>query len=180
MPAWSNGLDRSQALRSRLNQLAARRLRCMASVSAASGRKGLQGFFQCVVLGGLLVTTVIVGLLAMHTLNLHGTSAAHVPTVISAPDSGTGKAHHGTAGEYEPEHGVADPATSCADCGTSNHLGMALACVLALLLVLLVILPPRLVPGWMRVVPRPLLAWRYINKQLTRAPSLHVLCISRT
>lgn len=180
MPAWSNGLDFSPALRSRFDQLAARRLRCMASVSAASGRKGLQGFFQCVVLGGLLVTTVIVGLLAMHTLNLHGTSAAHAPTVISTSDSGTGEAHHGAAGDHEPEHGVADPATSCADCGTSNHPGMALVCVLALLLVLLKILPPRRLAGWMCVEPRPLLVWRYVKKQLTRAPSLHVLCISRT
>ncbi len=75
---------------------------------------------------------------------------------------------------------LGDPGASCADCGAGDHLGMAMACVLALLLVLLVLLPPRLLPGWMRTVPRPLLVWRGIDRQVSRAPLLHVLCISRT
>ena len=152
----------------------------MASATATRSGKSPRAFFRCVLLGGLLVAAVIVGLLAMHTLNLHGTPAAHAPAVVSASVVDAGAAHHGAVGDHEPNGALGDPGASCADCGAGDHLGMAMACVLALLLVLLVLLPPRLLPGWMRTVPRPLLVWRGIDRQVSRAPLLHVLCISRT
>lgn len=152
----------------------------MVSATATQPRKGLQGLFRRVLLGGLLVAAVVIGLLAMHTLNLHGTPAAHAPAAISASATGADEAHHLAAGMHESGGTASDLGPACTDCGGSDHLGMALACVLALLLVLLVLVPPRLLPGWMHIAPRPLLVARSIDRMLSRAPSLHVLCISRT
>ena len=164
----------------------ARKLGRMAPVAATHSRRGLPGLLRCVLFGGLLVAAVIAGLLAMHTLNLHGTPSAHAPAALSVTvaDSGEahqGVAHHSSAGSYGLTSGTAhDPGGSCADCGGGTHLGMAMACVLALLLVLLALVPPRLLPGWMHTAPRPLLVERFIDRLLSRAPSLHILCISRT
>lgn len=171
--------SRAQAATSR-----ARKLGCMAPVAATHSRRGLPGLLRCVLFGGLLVAAVIAGLLAMHALNLHGTPSAHAPAAISVADSGEahqGVAHHSTAGSHGSASGTAhDPGGSCSDCGGDGHLGMAMACVLALLLVLLVLVPPRLLPGWMHTASRPLLVERFVDRLLSRAPSLHVLCISRT
>ncbi len=126
------------------------------------------------------MAAVVIGLLAMHTLNLHGTPAAHTPAAITASASDAVGAHHAAAGTHESSGTASDLGPGCADCGGGTHLGMAMACVLALLLVLLVLVPPRLLPGWMHTAPRPLLVERFIDWLLSRAPSLHVLCISRT
>lgn len=131
-------------------------------------------------LGGLLAAAVVLGLLAMHTLNLHGTAAAHAPAAISVSASDAVGAHHATAGAHESSGTASDVGGTCADCGGGDHLGMAMACVLALLLVLLILVPPRLLPVWMHTAPRPPLVARFIDRLLPRAPSLHVLCISRT
>ncbi|MBE7954636.1 hypothetical protein ILP86_09930 [Microbacterium sp. R1] len=131
-------------------------------------------------LGGLLVAAIVLGLLAMHTLNLHGTPAAHAPATISVAASDAVGAHHSAAGAHESGGTASDLGGTCADCGGSDHLGMAMACVLALLLVLLILAPPQLLPGWMHTAPRPLLVARFIDQLRSRAPSLHVLCISRT
>ncbi|MCT1767344.1 DUF6153 family protein [Brevibacterium casei] len=158
----------------------------MAPVAATHSRRGLRGLLRCVLFGGLLVAAVIAGLLAMHTLNLHGTPSAHAPAALSVTvaDSGEahqGVAHHSSAGFDGLTSGTAhDPGGSCADCGGGTHLGMAMACVFALLLVLLALVPPRLLPGWMHIAPLPLLVERFIDRLLSRAPSLHILCISRT
>ncbi|MGX9349144.1 DUF6153 family protein [Microbacterium sp. KNMS] len=151
----------------------------MAMTAATRSRKGLQGLRR-VVLGGLLAAAVVLGLLAMHTLNMHGTAAAHAPAAISVSASDAVGAHHATAGAHESSGTASDVGGTCADCGGGDHLGMAMACVLALLLVLLILVPPRLLPGWMHTAPRPPLVARFIDRLLPRAPSLHVLCISRT
>ncbi len=147
--------------------------------AATRSRKGLQGLRR-VVLGGLLVAAVALGLLAMHSLNLHGTAAAHAPAAISVSASDAVGAHHATAGAHESSGTASDVGGTCADCGGGDHLGMAMACVLALLLVLLILMPPQLLPRWMHTAPRPLLVARFIDQLRSRAPSLHVLCISRT
>lgn len=147
--------------------------------AATRSRKGLQGLRR-VVLGGLLVAAVALGLLAMHSLNLHGTAAAHAPAAISVSASDAVGAHHGTAGAHESSGTASDVGGTCADCGGGDHLGMAMACVLALLLVLLILMPPQLLPRWMLTAPRPLVVARIIDQLRSRAPSLHVLCISRT
>ena len=154
----------------------------MAVTAATRSRKGIQGFLRRVMLGGLLVAAVALGLLAMHTLNLHGTTAAHAPAAISVSVSTSDAegAHHDALGAHESSGTASDPGGTCTDCGGGTHLGMAMACVLALLLVLLILVPPRLLPGWMHIALRPLLVARFIDRLLPRAPSLHVLCISRT
>jgi len=151
----------------------------MTSQAATRSGKGLQGFFRRVLLGGLLVAAVIVGLLAMHTLNLHGTPVAHAPAVISVTATDADHTHHGAVSSHESSATADDP-RGCADCGTGAHLGMAMACVLALLLALLVLVPPRLLPGWLSSRPRPALVVRVVDRMRSGAPSLHVLCISRT
>lgn len=159
----------------------------MASVAATRSWRGLPGFLRFVLFGGLLVAAIIPGLLAMHTLNLHGTPSAHAPAALSATvaDSGEphqGVAHHSSAGSPGlTTSGTAhDRGGSCVDCGGDDHLGMAMTCVLALLLALLVLVPPRLLPEWMHTAPRRFLVKRFIDRLLSRAPSLHLLCISRT
>ena len=148
----------------------------MASATATRSGKSPRAFFRCVLLGGLLVAAVIVGLLAMHTLNLHGTPAAHAPAIMVSA-TGTEGAHHSAGGVHESGGSAGDLGSACTDCGSGDHLGMAMACVLALLLILV---PPRLLRGWTRTLPRSSLVARFTDRMLSRAPSLHVLCISRT
>ncbi len=117
----------------------AHKLGRMAPVAATHSRRGLRGLLRCVLFGGSLVAAVIAGPLAMHTLNLHGTPSAHAPAALSVTvaDSGEahqGVAHHSSAGFDGLTSGTAhDPGGSCADCGGGTHLGMAMACVFALL-----------------------------------------------
>ena len=151
----------------------------MASATATRSGKSPRAFFRCVLLAGLLVAAVIVGLLAMHTLNLHGTPAAHAPA-ITVSATGTEGAHHSAGGVHESGGSAGDLGSACTDCGSGDHLGMAMACVLALLLILLILVPPRLLRGWTRTLPRSSLVARFTDRMLSRAPSLHVLCISRT
>lgn len=152
----------------------------MVSVASVRQGKGLRSFLRRVLLGGVLVAAVVAGLLAMHTLNLHGTPAAHAPAAMSVSAAGADEAHHLAAGTHESGGTASDLGGACTDCGGGAHLSMAMACVLALLLVLLLLVPPRLLPGWMHLAPRPLFVAGFIDKRLSRAPSLHVLCISRT
>lgn len=126
------------------------------------------------------MAAVIVGLLGMHTLNLHGTAAAEAPAAVSFADAGAESGHHVSAAS----HGSGDTSgaldTSCAGCSSDDHAGMAMMCVLALLLFLLILLPPRLLRGWTaNLLPRPV-AEGSTAQPRPRAPSLHVLCISRT
>ena len=158
----------------------ARMLSRMVLLAATQPGKGRQGLFQRVLLGGLLVATVVTGLLAMHILNLHGTPAAHRPAAISVSATGADEAHHLAAATHESSSSAGDLGSACTDCGSGDHVGMAMACVLALLLILLILVPPRLLPGWIHTPARPILLARLISRVLSRAPSLHVLCISRT
>ncbi|MCC2592501.1 DUF6153 family protein [Tessaracoccus sp. OS52] len=129
-----------------------------------------------VLLASLSVIAVILGLLTMHTLNLHGTPAARGPSMLTISTT------QGTplgAGAAEQHHQAGPAVASCADCGTpGDHLGIAIACVLALVILLLVVPPPVLLPAWMSGAGRasPLAV---VTRLLNRAPSLHVLCVSR-
>jgi len=152
----------------------------MVSVPVTRSGRGFQGIFRRVLLGGLIAFGIIVGLVTMHTLNLHGTPAAQAPAAISVSAPDTGEADHGAGGQHVSGDTVKEHEGTCADCGAGYHLGMAMACVLALLLVLLVLTPPRLLLGWMHIQPRAYPQVRLTDRVLLRAPSLHVLCISRT
>ncbi len=91
-------------------------------------------------------------------------------------------AHHGTA--EAQAHPSEDPsgttAMSCAGCGTDDHAGMAMMCVLALLLALVLLIAPGVLRGWTAMLLRSPLLEVLAARVLPRAPSLHVLCISRT
>ena len=119
------------------------------------------------------VVTIVVGLLAMHSLNLEHVASSNMDS--SAAQAG----HHGALASSEGAAGVAG------DCGgvpcAPEHSMTAMACILALLVSVLLI-------GMIRVVT----AWRPMRKRaeaplepgaslpMPAPPSLHVLCISRT
>jgi hypothetical protein len=147
-----------------------------------SGRRGL-GLSVLTLIG--LTAAIIVGLLAMHSLNGHAETpgptpsaqhsasvAPHDPLSASAQHA---DAHHATAGGASTAQ-PADP-EGCPDCG---HTGMlAMTCVLALLSVALLILLPRLGGGWRgRLRSAPMRA--AVAATFSRPPSLLVLSISRT
>ncbi|QYM62977.1 hypothetical protein [Microbacterium sp. Se5.02b] len=154
----------------------------MASALATRPGKSFRGVFQGVLLVGLLATGIIVGLLAMHTLNLHGTAAADAPTSLSASVSEPAAAHHVSAAAHDSGHGSGDRDMSCAGCGTDDHAGMAMACVLALLLLLLLVAPPHLLRAWTRLFlwsPLDGVPGRGSSPRALSARSLHQSYLSR-
>lgn len=124
------------------------------------------------VVTALIAIAVIVGLLAMHTLHLNGAAATEQPT---AGMSMSMSEHHEV-----PLAAPAPDVAMCAECGPEGHLGAAMACAIALLLVLLVVVPPG------RLDTRPRLArpvgvrGRPRARAFAESLSLHALCISRT
>ena len=134
-------------------------------------RPGPRGLGHSLLLLIAVTGAIIIGLLAMHSLNSH--------TETAAPATAAAMLEHGTAGPGSADHGTTQPATDgdCADCG--GHASMlAMACVLALLIVSLLFLP-RVGIAWgaaLRADPA-LIARAAV---LPRPPSLLVLCISRT
>jgi energy-converting hydrogenase Eha subunit F len=118
---------------------------------------------------------VIVGLLAMHSLNTHAVSAE--PAAETAAQANAEMtAHHSPAVPSEPEVG-------CAACGQGEHSSAWMACVIGLLLTLL-LLAPRRGPGAAVRTARgdrvPRLLWAARCLAAPPGPSLNVLCISRT
>lgn len=136
--------------------------------------------FRGVLLSVMLVAGVVLGLVGMHTLNLHGTAAAEAPAAVSASGSDHAGAHAVGMSSHESGQESAGGEMSCAGCGTDDHAGMAMVCVLALLLLLLLVGPPHLLREWTRVAVRSTLGRDASVTILPRGPSLHVLCISRT
>lgn len=124
-----------------------------------------------------LTGAVIVGLLAMHSLNTHGlsshpggSSAVHVAS--SEASLHQAEHHSGGAGDEEPV---------CADCGTGHGDMMAMACVLALLVAVLLLTRPSHLTGSLSQMHRvygPSSGRQH--RMLPRPPSLDILCISRT
>lgn len=149
-------------------------------MAATRSGRGLGGVFRGVLLAVLLVTAVIVGLLAMHTLNLHGTAAADSPASMTmSAAAAPGTVHHDATSAKGSGSPAGDRGTSCAGCTTDDHAGMATMCVLALLLILLLVIPPQVLRAWASATLRPHLT-EVLTTRIPRAPSLHVLCISRT
>lgn len=119
-----------------------------------------------------LTGAVIVGLLAMHSLNTHTAADTGHHTTVAAAESVTGDDHHSAA---------TAAAEGCADCGSSHSDMLAMACVLALLATVLL---ARLRPShvWLSIPPRPqpLGTAPPGSRPSMRPPSLTTLCISRT
>ncbi|NYF18438.1 hypothetical protein HDC37_003302 [Microbacterium sp. AK009] len=118
-----------------------------------------------------LTAAVIVGLLAMHSLNTHtAAQTGHQATVATA--SVTVDDHH--SGATVTDEG-------CADCGSGHADMLAMACVLALLASVLLLARLRPSQVWLSVLPRPRpLSAALPGRPRLRPPSLTALCISRT
>ena len=116
---------------------------------------------------------VIVGLLAMHSLNAHtATDTGHPASVTSTASTGSGDHHAGSTATDE----------ACADCGSGHSDMLAMACVLALLATVLSLARPGAVRRWLSILPRPrpLAVSALFVRPALHPPSLTVLCISRT
>lgn len=113
-----------------------------------------------------LTAALIVGLLAMHALTSSSADAA--PAAVSMQDAGSA---HG--------HDVPPADDDCPGCGGHEAM-LAMACVLALLGVSLVLLPPRAGVSWGVVFGRAGPLALAVRGAPPRPPSLLRLCISRT
>lgn len=130
-----------------------------------SGRSAARTLLLMIALTGV----VIVGLLAMHSLNLHSSADSGHQSSTAADASSTSNSH-ATAAE-----------DSCADCGTGHSDMLAMACVLALLAVVLILARPRITRLWLALRPRPGPGLPApFRAEVLHPPSLIVLCISRT
>ena len=124
-----------------------------------------------------LTGAVIVGLLAMHSLNTHTAAQAGHHSAVAADVHGA---------TLEDAHASTGPAAAavdetCADCGTGHSTMLAMACVLALLATVLLLARMRGAQRWLALLPRPgpPAAAPPVGTCL-RPPSLTALCISRT
>ncbi|MFB7891758.1 DUF6153 family protein [Microbacterium sp. NPDC056044] len=116
---------------------------------------------------------IIVGLLAMHSLNAHtATDTGHQATVTASAAAGAGDHHSGTTATDEP----------CAECGSGHSDMLAMACVLALLATVLLLMRPGAVVRWLSILPRPKpsVLTALLTRPALRPPSLTVLCLSLT
>lgn len=127
-----------------------------------------------VLLGATIVIGVLLGLVSMHTFGLHGTAAQTSATV--AVDTGD---HRAMANANAHDSTQTSDSGGCVGCG-DGHVGLALMCVFVLLAIALFFLLPRLPRSWDCASTRAGPSFRPIFRILSRAPSLHVLCISRT
>lgn len=120
-----------------------------------------------------VIGAVIVGLLAMHSLNTHGSAAdTNHQTAVTAVSGPSAEDHHGGATALD------EP---CTDCGTNHSDMLTMACVLALLVTVLFLASTRGAQQWLSILPRPrppVLA--SLPGPGLRPPSLTALCISRT
>lgn len=151
---------------------------------------------------GIVAVALILGLLGMHGLNLHGTASEHMTgsVAIVAVDATehAHSAHFDTSlRDYSAsetslrDYSVSETSLrnySASDTTLRNHsasddaqhMGMAMTCALVLLLFFVLAAPRGMLSRVSRshtasvskISPPPL--------ALSRAPSLHVLCISRT
>ncbi|WP_431797299.1 DUF6153 family protein [Microbacterium kunmingense] len=121
-----------------------------------------------------LTGAVIVGLLAMHSLNTHtAAETGHHATMT------TDQTVAGTAGMGDAHAPIAEE--PCADCGTGDAGMLAMACLLAVLATLLLIIRPSDAQQWLARLPRPGPLLRgLVEAAPLRPPSLTSLCISRT
>ena len=121
-----------------------------------------------------LTGAVIVGLLAMHSLNTHtAAETGHHATTAADPAGMSTDSHAGATGAVDD---------GCVDCGSDHSSMFAMACVLALLATVLLLARPAAVRQWLALLPRPgpPAGSPPGIAGLSRPPSLTALCISRT
>lgn len=152
----------------------------MSLIAVAQQVRGPRTLTRTLLLLVAVTAAIIVGLVAMHSLNTHATTTGHagtVPVVSVAADAGS---HHDASAAAAAAETPADH-SGCADCA-GDHAMAWMACVLALLVSVIVL--ARLRAGW-RIPARESVV-RAVRARWPAAahfdppPSLTVLCISRT
>lgn len=136
---------------------------------------GPAGLLRSLLVCAVLVGAIIVGLLGMHVLNLHGTPASHAVAGVSM-FAATEEAVHSAPPAHETGALSGAEAGECAGCGSGHAEAAGLACVLALLL----LAPPGILSVARNGMSSAPLLRRFIERVAPPAPSLLVLCISRT
>ncbi|WP_439591878.1 DUF6153 family protein [Microbacterium sp.] len=121
-----------------------------------------------------VIGAVIVGLLAMHSLNTHTTAETGHHATMAADPSGMSTDSHAAATTAVEE--------ACIDCGSDHSSMFAMACVLALLATVLLLARPAGGHQGLALLPRPGPATVSSPGIPGRShpPSLTALCISRT
>lgn len=155
----------------------------MSLIALAHQLRGQRAVTRTLLMMLAVVGAVIAGLLAMHSLNTHATTAGHGGTVAVSAEPAPPSAHHdaspGTAAVNTTT--AATDHAGCTDCG-DDHAMTWMACVLALLVS--VILFARLRIGWRITLRDDVLAVIHPRSPASAhpvsPPSLTVLCISRT
>lgn len=135
-------------------------------------------------IGGLASRLVVVALLAVGLVGMHhlvvvachhaasSTSSAAAPLVLDTHDSGS---------QHAPGHGLPAPAPADDPDGAPTSLLGAAATCLAIVLMLMLLIAPRLTSRLRRVlVPDRLPALRCFAARLLEPPDLHLLSVSRT
>lgn len=132
--------------------------------------------------GALVILTVIIGVVTMHSMSGSPTSHQHGPhdTSVVATQSTTPAGMPPTV--TQAEHTTPEPAEPEGDCcnGCGGHDAAMAMCLMILVALLALVAPGR------RLLWRALPAWSLLLAQVVTdlravaAPSLHELCISRT
>lgn len=139
----------------------------------------LEGLARYVAARLLLPVAIVAGLLAMHTLTPAGTPAIAAPASVVAGAAVSND--HGTQlGTAQDDLDAGEPGGACDGCGATGHAAAAMACVLALLLAVVVLVPPGPSPRWVQSAARTVRRAAPRAQAFPRPPSLHTLCISRT
>lgn len=154
--------------------------------SPSRPRSAVSGAGIGMLLATLAAVGVIVGLLTMHVLSPH-------PSGMSSPASGeVGAAvasHSGQGADAAPvanaiaavDRAQPDGAASggCPAC-LDAQIGLSIACAVVLMIVAVVLVPPR--GHWPRLwsPPSPAAFVGFLSQLVPRPPSLSSLCVSRT
>lgn len=152
----------------------------MSLIAVAQQVRGPRTLTRTLLLLVAVTAAIIVGLLAMHSLNTHATATGHAGSVPASSVAADADTHHDVPAAAAST-GVPADHSWCADCG-DDHAMTWMACVLALLVSVIVLALVR--EGWRTRLGEGVLRavrarWR-ASAPFASPPSLTVLCISRT
>jgi hypothetical protein len=152
----------------------------MSLIAVAQQVRGPRTLTRSLLLLVAVTAAIIVGLLAMHSLNTHVTATGHAGSAsLAAVAVDAGSQHDAPASAASA--GASADHVGCAKCG-DDHAMAWMACVLALLVSVIVFALVR--TGWrtpaLDSAVRAARARWHASVPVARPPSLAVLCISRT
>ncbi|QUY62964.1 Hypotetical protein [Gulosibacter molinativorax] len=140
----------------------------------------------------IVAVAIVLGLLAMHGLNLHGTASEHAAsgTAIVGADA----AESGHSAHFDTSlrsYSVGDTSSGASalpvtqgghhdGSGGPHHASILMTCALVLLLFFVLAAPRGMLGRVLHPFPALFSGTSPASRVLSRAPSLQVLCISRT